>query len=144
MTANLDDSHDEEFYNELCEFAEALATAAAAFAATPQGKRMQELMRQLSENPPRSISLSLEDQAAWNNAFEHPEDYTHLHSEGTPLAGIAFTEIGIIEAVAHLTESVEESQKTFSPEINEWLDRHFPATKYVQATYDEALPPHEE
>jgi hypothetical protein len=141
MAANLDDSHDEDFYSEIYEVAGALAAAAAVLAATPQGKQMLELMRQLRENPPQSISLSLEDQAAWNNAFEHPEGYTHLHPVGTALADVAFTEMDIIETVAWATGSIEEPPETLSPEVVEWLDKAFPASNYTPATYDDILPP---
>jgi len=141
MTANLDDSHDKDFYSEIYEVAEALAAAAAALAATPQGKQILELMRQLRENPPQSISLSPEDQVAWNNAFEHPEDYTHLHPAGASLADVAFTEMDIIETVAWATRSIEESPETLSPEVVEWLDKAFPASNYTLATYDDILPP---
>src|SRR5688500_5453461 len=113
MTANRGD----QFY----ELSAALHTTAAAFAATPQGKQTQEFMHQLSDNPPQSISPSPEDQDAWNNAFENPKDYAHLHPEGTALADIAFTETDIIETVAQITGNIKEPG-TLSLTMEEWID----------------------
>lgn len=122
------------------ELAEALQVAAKIVAKTPQG----QAIRQWVENPPQSVSLSFDDQRALQDVLDHPEDYTHLYPTGTALADIAFAETGIIETVARVTKSIEESPEALLPEVVEWLDKAFPASEYPRATYNETRRPHEE
>lgn len=81
------------------ERAKALRSAANILMATPQG----QAMRQWIEDLPPSISLSLDDQMALNDALDHPEKYAHLYPGSYTLADVAAAEMSIRVTTAQIT-----------------------------------------